>query len=327
MPLSSETVDATSINLDIATFFNLKNPSRIRRDAAIKLSGRSYLPKIDDPRSDWVASVAVPAFLALAQTGIEAQDFCSIGTGAGLDALAAIEILKARNVIITDLHDDVVSLARHNIINNTVSARELTVYTGVGDLLSPILDEHIKLDLLYENLPNIPISDGCNLKDGQTSSTFIAERREAVPEFVRRYLIELHYVALKQAYPLLKPGGRALSSIGGRIPLEVIVQLGRELGYSSEILTFTWKKQSEPEEVIGGYAQWEKQGLGPFRFYPASVLAEIFGSMADVAAGAQAQEIERALYPFEMSASEALAALASREPIGHTVAVLESVKR
>lgn len=69
----------------------------------------------------------MPAFLALAQTGIEAQDFCSVGTGAGLDALAAIEILNAKNIVITDLHDDVVSLAHENILSNTFAGDGLTV--------------------------------------------------------------------------------------------------------------------------------------------------------------------------------------------------------
>lgn len=323
---ASEIVGKNHISLDTAAFFNLEQISRIRRYATIKLNMRSYRPKVDDPRSDWVASVAAPAFRALAQTGVQAQDFCTIGTGTGLDALAAIEILNAKNIIITDIHDDVVSLARQNIIANTIAGHHLTVYTGVGDLLDPIMGEQIKLDLLYENLPNIPVYDDGVLSDGQTSSTFVAERKEAIPEFVGRYLIALHHLVLKQAYPLLNPGGRVLSSIGGRIPLESILRLGNESGYSSEILTFTWKRQSEPEEVIGGYAKWEQQGLGPFHFYPTQILAETFGSLGDVAAGAQAMEIEKALSQYEMGAREALAALLSRMPVGHTVVVLDSVK-
>lgn len=137
--LSNNTVIAQNeISIDTAAFFSLNNTLRIREQADIRLSDRSYLPKANDPRSDWVASVTVPAFLALAQTGIEVQDFCTIGTGAGLDALAAIEILNARNIIITDLHDDVVSLARENIIQNTKQNHRVTVFAGIGDLLSPL---------------------------------------------------------------------------------------------------------------------------------------------------------------------------------------------
>jgi hypothetical protein len=36
-----------------------------------------------------------------------------------------------------------------------------------------------------------------------------------------------------------------------------------EAGYSTKILTYTWKIQSEPEEVIGGYKKNQEDGLGP----------------------------------------------------------------
>lgn len=318
---------AEDIHLDMAHFFNLRHTSRIRRAATIGLAAHSYVPKVDDPRSDWVASVAVPAFVALAQTGVQVQRFGTIGTGAGLDALAAIEILGASQVFVTDLHEDVVELARQNITANTLATHALTVYAAAGDLLEPLRAQAARLELLYENLPNIPLRTADDLAQGTTSSTFIADREEACPEFVRRYLITLHYLALLQAQPLLQAGGRVLSSIGGRIPLSIILQLGQACGYDSEILILTWKQQSEPEEVLEGYAQWAAQSYGPFHFYPVAVLAETFGSMAAVAAGAQALEVEQALRPHAMGAQEALAAWHEGVAIGHTVAVLESIKR
>ncbi|WP_163575098.1 class I SAM-dependent methyltransferase [Halomonas faecis] len=327
MLTSNNLISSEEVKIDIAALFGLSVTLRIRRNATIQLSERSYIPKVHDPRSDWVASVAVPAFLALKQTGTEVRDFCAIGTGAGLDALAAIEILSAQNIIITDLHDDVVTLARQNIIKNTDQTSGLTIFAGVGDLLHPVEEENFSLDLVYENLPNIPIHPRDNLEDGQNSSTFIANRSEKIPDFVSRHLITLHYLALEQAFPLLRNGGHILSSIGGRIPVEVIVRLGEECGYSSEILTFTWKRQSEPEEVITGYAKWEHEGFGPFQFYPAQVLEEVFRSIEYVAAGAQAHAIEQALSPHAMTAQEALEAMKQRIKIGHTVAVLDSVKR
>ena len=115
----------------------------------------------------------------------------------GLDALAAIEILRAKNVIITDLHDDVVSLAQHNIVSNTLGRHKLNVCARVGDLLDPLQDEPICLDLLYENLPNLPISDEARLAgklaDGQSSSTFMAAREGEIPEFISRSLTTLGF--------------------------------------------------------------------------------------------------------------------------------------
>lgn len=47
------------------------------------------------------------------------------------------------------------------------------------------------------------------------------------------------------------------------MPLEVMFKMVAAAGYVGRVLSLSWKKQSEPEAVIGGYAEHEKQGLGP----------------------------------------------------------------
>ena len=108
---------------------------RISPKAEISLTDHPYLPKAIDLRSDWVASVAAPSFLALAQVGVTAPNFCTVGTGTGLDGLAAIEILKAQHLCITDVHNDVVERARANILENT-RVKNISVNGFVGDILS-----------------------------------------------------------------------------------------------------------------------------------------------------------------------------------------------
>lgn len=122
--------DPRGLCIDTASFFGLDSVSRIRPRARLDLTDRSYLPKALDPRNDWVASVAAPAFLALTQTGVEAPKFCTIGTGSGLDALAAIEILKARHVVILDLHVDVARQTHRNIQNNVVTDSQVTLLSA-----------------------------------------------------------------------------------------------------------------------------------------------------------------------------------------------------
>ncbi|MDQ0393539.1 hypothetical protein [Labrys monachus] len=51
MTNARETTDPKHINLDAAAFFGLPKLKRIRSDTTIGLSDRSYLPKVDDPRS------------------------------------------------------------------------------------------------------------------------------------------------------------------------------------------------------------------------------------------------------------------------------------
>jgi hypothetical protein len=306
-------------------FFQIEATERIRSSVELELSDHSYLPKSDFLRADWVASVAVPAFKTLAQRGFLAPRFCTIGTGVGLDALAAVEILQARTVGFTDIHDDVVECARKNIQSNLL-AEDVELFGGAGDLLTPLVGKLSQVDVIYENLPNIPMAQSDDLAHGQTSSTFIAERSEEIPGFAEKNLVTLHYLALQQAYPVLRVGGRVLSSIGSRIPISEILALSGAAGYDGRVLTYTWKVQSEPDEVVGGFARWERKGLGPFHFYPVRVLQEAFEGLSPAAAGAQALQMESDLSPHEISAVDAMALVEKGEQVGHTVAILDSVK-
>lgn len=316
------------ISVDTKRFFALESPKRIRRHLSIHLTEHCYLPKADDPRSDWVASVAYPAFVAARQMDIGLSDigrFASIGTGAGIDALAAIEVFGCREVVVTDMHEDVVNMAARNIANNIAEyAPVVTVRALTGDLLAPLPQTPNHFDLIYENLPNIPLHQDGNLQHDQTSSSYIGTRREDVPEFIHTNLLTLHYLAVLQAKDRLAKNGVILSSIGARIPLDVLLQVAHEAGFTGSILTYTWKVQSEPEEVIGGYAAWQKRGLGPFYFYPVEVLYETFSNIDMVAAGDQALEIERALLPHRLDAIAAYEAHRQGQTLGHTVAVLMS---
>lgn len=316
-----------SISVDTQHFFALESPKRIRRHLSIHLTGHSYLPKAEDPRSDWVASVAYPAFVAVQQMNVGSNigRFASIGTGAGIDALAAIEVFGCREVVVTDMHEDVVNMAARNIANNIAEhSPVVTVSALVGDLLTPLSQAGSRFDLIYENLPNIPFHQDGNLEHDQTSSSYIGTRPEDVPEFIHKNLLTLHYLAVLQAKNRLSENGAILSSIGARVPLSILLEVAREAGCTGSILTYTWKVQSEPEDVIGGYAAWQGQGLGPFYFYPIEVLYETFSNIDMVAAGDQALEIEHALLPHRLDAVAAHEAHCQGKTLGHTVAVIMS---
>ena len=190
----------------------------------------------------------------------------------------------------TDIHKEVVEVAKSNLLSATEKSKDSVRHIAVralaeaGDLLLPFQKE-ASFDLIYElaeriitilctlelmwsrNLPNIPLSnDKRDLRDGQTSSTYVDDRsKDKVPRSVSRSLLELHYVCLVQAktFGLLDRDGAMLSSIGGRVPIEAVLELADLAGYSGRILTMWWKEQSEPESVIGGYAEHESKGLGP----------------------------------------------------------------
>ena len=191
----------------------------------------------------------------------------------------------------TDIHDEVVKIAKTNVLSATKKAKDSVkgvaerAVAEAGDLLLPLENEE-PFDLIYEsvqeilslfpfyprltghrNLPNIPLPDNItDLGDGQASSTYLDDRSsDKVPSSVSSALLELHYICLVQAksFALLRPSGVILSSMGGRVSTNTMLELADVAGYSGRILTVWWKAQSEPESVIGGYAEHEKKGLGP----------------------------------------------------------------
>ena len=57
----------------------------------------------------------------------------------------------------------------------------------------------------------------------------------------------------------MKPWGAILSSMGGRVSVQSMIDMGDAAGYSGRIISLAWKIQSEPEAVIGGYAENQRK--------------------------------------------------------------------
>ncbi len=314
------------ITVQTDAYLSVRQPRRIKPRLSIALSSHSYLPRVDDLQSDWVAHVAAPAFrLYRRRRGRAAiASFCSIGTGSGLDVLTAIELLGARRVGLTDVHEDVVATAADNVARNHQPERPVVIEAGFGDLLAPLRHFGSRYALIYENLPNVPLPTGADLAEERKSSTHVPPRREKLPALVKAQMLDLHYLALLQAKAFLLPGGAVLSTLGARVPLQVFLELGRLAGYASTFLTYTWKVQADPHTVIRDHAKKQQEGFGPFHFYQASVLEQAFEFVDPETSGAQALEIEKSLARVRLDAPAAFAALLRGERIGHTVAVLQS---
>ncbi|HLO76208.1 MAG TPA: hypothetical protein VK196_07115 [Magnetospirillum sp.] len=315
-----------TIPVDAAAFFRIAHPYRIAPRLGIALSDRSYLPRTDDLEADWVATVAAPAFARLRQArGAErCRRFCALGTGSGMDALAAIEFLGADVVGLTDLFPDVVDAAAANVAGNLRPDTNVRIHSGAGDLLEPLRHSGVRFDIIYENLPNLPLADDARLEHSQTSSGFVPPRPEPVPKLFQDNLLALHTVALKQARDYLAPGGAVLSTLGGRVPLSVITAMATHAGLTPDIFTYTWKAQVDADAMLTSYAAWQQRGLGPFHFYLVEDLRRAFDKIDPVEAGQRAEDIEHLLAPKRLDAVAALAAHRTGARIGHTVAVLKS---
>jgi hypothetical protein len=323
--MSASTIMQESINIAAAAYLRLDKTERIKPQLHIQLSSHSYMPRVDDLQCDWVSHVAAPAFRLFRQQrgGAAIESFCSIGTGSGLDVLSAIELLDATRVGLTDVHEDVVATASDNVRRNLRPQRDVTIEAGFGDLLSPLAPYNSRYDLIYENLPNVPLQSAAATAEKRVSSAYVPPRKEALPELVKRQMLDLHYLALQQSQAFLRSGGFVLSCLGARVPLQVFLSLGELAGFSSSILTYGWKVQDDAS-LIYAYAQHQKDGYGPFHFYRADQIQSVFSAIDSATSGTEALRIERELQPFKLDPAAAIRAHEAGERIGHTVAVLES---
>ncbi|WP_297947976.1 50S ribosomal protein L11 methyltransferase [uncultured Fibrobacter sp.] len=315
-----------SILVDVKKYLALEEaPKHVQDYLSVAVTDHAYLPKTEDTTSDWVAYIAAPAFKLIRENlGHDVEAFASIGTGSGIDVLTGIELLGAKRVGFTDLLESVVDAAAENIKKNLKDADSVELEFGAGDLLQPLQNGKRRYDVIYENLPNVPLTDNTKIEDKRNSGHYLEKRVEVIPEFVHEQMLDLHYLALKQARDYLAEKGAVYSTLGGRVPLSAFIKLGELAGLSSEIFTYSWKVQAEPEDVISGYAAQEKAGLGPFRFYRASDLQKAFADISVKESGKNAFEIEKSLESSKLTAKEAYEAFLKGEVIGHTVAVLKS---
>ena len=315
-----------SIVVDVNKYLALNGATkRIKDYLSIEVADHAYLPKTEDIKSDWVAYIAAPAFkLIREKLGHDIDSFVSIGTGSGIDVLAGIELLGAKRVGFTDLQRSVVAAAAQNVRSNIKETSKIEFEFGNGDLLQPLQNGKRNYDVIYENLPNVPLASNTKIEDKRNSGHYLEKREEAIPEFVHEQMLDLHYLALKQARDYLAKNGAVYSTLGGRVPLNAFIKLGELAGLRSEIFTYSWKVQAEPEDVISGYAAQEKAGLGPFRFYRAEDLQKAFANISVKDSGSRALEIEKSLDSVKLTATAAYEAFKKGEVIGHTVAVLKS---
>ena len=315
-----------SIVVDVNKYLALNGATkRIKDYLSIEVADHAYLPKTEDIKSDWVAYIAAPAFkLIREKLGHDIDSFVSIGTGSGIDVLTGIELLGAKRVGFTDLQRSVVAAAAQNVRSNIKETSKIEFEFGNGDLLQPLQNGKRNYDVIYENLPNVPLANNTKIEDKRNSGHYLEKREEAIPEFVHEQMLDLHYLALKQARDYLAKNGAVYSTLGGRVPLNAFIKLGELAGLRSEIFTYSWKVQAEPEDVISGYAAQEKAGLGPFRFYRAEDLQKAFANISVKDSGKRAFEIEKTLDSVKLTATAAYEAFKKGEVIGHTVAVLKS---
>jgi hypothetical protein len=188
-----------------------------------------------------------------------------------------------------------------------------------GDLLSCVPADK-QFCLVYENLPNIPGPEGIDLRDNIFSASFFDAGRQKVPELFNTHLLALHYLCLQQSHDRVRKGGGVLTSIGGRIPLEIIFNLHQVCHYSPELIVFDLKIQSEPETVLPEYCRAEEQNGVEFTFYAPEALALVTeGRLSGLDGRELLDSLKGKLECYAMSAREAMKRYLRGKDVAHSV--------
>ncbi len=298
---------SNSNEVDVSHLFS---ETRINRKIKVFQNEHTYdiQPTV---KNNWI-SIAFRGFEKLAKSKEKIKTFASIGTSLGIDGIGANEIFKPKEIILTDLHENVLPLVKINFLNNLGENKPEKFLVLKGNLCEPLKRKKIKADLIYANLPNIPFKGNKEkIFEGiKTSSFFVSQKN--VPKKFEKFLLAHQYLFLQDAKNSLANNGTILLNIGARMPFSVFEELFKETGYRIDEITTAFKMQTEAEEMLKGYAEAEKEYRVKFDFYPYEKTL-IFISENSV----EEKKLKNSVKKFRISASEAYKLHKKGKKIGH----------
>jgi len=242
------------------------------------------------------------------------ESFAAIGTGTGVDAIGAGLIFpELKTIAVTDIEPGVLAQGLDNVRRNVSYAT--TVSGFVGDLCSPLYALPQRFDLIYANLPNLPVAQK---RGGAIDFNICYAERDAVEidREVDAYLLGFQHLFLRSAMRVLNEQGSVLLMIGGRFPFKIFRQLADSAGYVFEELLCSFRLETDLATTIDAYAAHESDI--EFDYY----LYDEAKSALDGNPGLSGEELKELLAPYRVSARSAGQ---SGKRIGHTLHMLRAM--
>jgi hypothetical protein len=244
------------------------------------------------------------------------RSFAAVGTGSGVDAIGAGFIFPTLETIaVTDIEPGVLAQGLENVRANVRAG--VSVIGQAGDLCCPLHALRQRFDLIYANLPNLPVPAK---KNGAIDfNTCYAERDETLDPKLAAYLLGFQYMFLKSARAVLDEKGSALLMIGGRFPYEMFARLAELSGYVFEELLCCLRLETDLATTIDAYAAHE--GEIEFDYYLFDESTRALEGKGELAGDA----LKAALAPYRLSAREAGIVGAKGKRIGHTLHMIRAM--
>ncbi len=301
-----------------------------------ELKGTTY-PAKRDIRANWF-TYAFIAFKQLKEIliseGKQPLSFVTLGTWPWIDAIGAINIFDSlQTVIMTDIDESVLPIAEKNA-KKFANKENIVIQALAWSLCEPLKKLGRTYDIIYENLPNIPSTEDISTWY-ITSSKFTKGSMQLQTDIlditpIKKYLLESHFASLREAKEMLSDGWSLILSIGWRMSYEIIEEMITKSGYGFEELVSWMKLQTEPREILPGYAEAEKEYQIEFDFY----------RLDDLQAGLQnhgefpyltseGKTLKKDIQTYRISATQANALYQADNTIkiGHIVHILRAIKK
>lgn len=244
------------------------------------------------------------------------QSFAAVGTGSGVDAIGAgLVFPHLESIAVTDIEESVLAQALENVRLNVPAV--VSVTGCAGDLCAPLYALGQRFDLIYSNLPNLPVA---KLSDAIDHNTCYTDHGEALDPKLDAYLLGFQHLFLRSAAPALSEGGSALLMIGGRFPYEMFRRLAELSGYAFEELLCCLRLETDLSTTIDAYAAHEGEIEFDYYLYDESQRAlEGKGEL-------RGEELKAVLAPYRLSARDAGLAGTQGRRIGHTLHMIRATR-
>jgi len=286
--------------------------------ATITIHPQAY-PIKNDPRDNWLF-YAFQGFAILEQQTprtLPISSFAAVGTGTGLDAIGAtLKFRSLKHVVVSDVHAGVVETAIQNVERNI--AKGITVQGFMGDVCVPLAQAQVLCDVIYSNLPNLPIYGGIDAT--QAWSFYNPPEDPTYHPLLCKYLLGLQLLFLQSSKDALQPGGFTLSMIGGRFPYFVFDLMAEHANCELTEVLCDLKRQSEALDTCQGYASRETDEI-KFDYYKTEE-AEAAVSILDMRT-MKGRDLKFLLEPFKITATEAVKVVSQGGNVSHTVHMLK----
>jgi methylase of polypeptide subunit release factors len=290
-------------------------------DDAVTVRVTSVMSGLEaDPRDDWL-HVALCALTQLARESFAPERMAIIGTGNGIDAIAALRTFPTlRELVLTDVLPEVLAIVAENVERHrgTHTARVHTVAGRDCESLDG------GFDLIYANLPLLMVPDDELGAERATTTltpyTPYAALARAAGDPLRRYSLLSQLGFLHAATAHLAPDGRIVTLIGGRIPAAVVDECFARANLRQDVAALAFMRQSDAE-FLEQYAAAERREAIAFEFFEYAEAARRLGAAGveapGIITGSSLDAIRALLVPARVDAATAQDRERAGEHVGH----------